>query len=353
MSFEPAAPPKVAIVILNWNGIAFLRRFLPSVLASNYPNMEVWVVDNASNDESVLWLQTHHATRVKIVVNECNGGFAEGYNKALKQIQADYYVLLNSDVEVPSNWICPIIAQMEADRSIAACQPKLLAHENRHLFEYAGAAGGYIDSWGYPFCRGRLFDYCETDTGQYDETCEVFWASGAALFIRANIFEQLGGFDVRFFAHMEEIDLCWRIRRAGYRVFCCPKSVVYHVGGGTLQKANPFKTYLNFRNNLLMLCNHLPTQQLIGTLVVRLFLDSIAALVFLIRGQISLAWAVCRAQVHFWFSFPANIRHRWQVQKRIESINPSLCTTAREGIYKGSIVWAYQVQKKRVFRELK
>ena len=254
--------PSVAIVILNWNGRKFLEQFMPAVLASTYPNKRVIVADNASTDDSILFLNEHFPS-VEIIRNETNEGFAKGYNTALKKVTADYYVLLNSDVEVPENWIEPVISLMETDPLIAACQPKILTFDNRSFFEYAGACGGWIDKFGYPFSRGRVFDTRETDSGQYDFVQQCFWASGAAFFIRAKLYHEMGGLDEYFFAHQEEIDLCWRLQLSGYKIFVQPASVVYHVGGGTLPRGNSRKTFLNFRNNLIMIYKNQPWLSLI------------------------------------------------------------------------------------------
>jgi len=249
--------PSVAVVILNYNGRTYLERFLPSVLRSTYPRLEVVVADNRSTDGSLDFLRTQHPS-VRILANPSNEGFAQGYNTALAQVSAEISVLLNSDVEVEPGWIEPVVALMAGDERIAACQPKILDWNAPDRFEYAGAAGGWIDSFGYPFSRGRVFDTCERDTGQYDDPAPVFWATGAAMFVRTAVFLAHGGFDPYFFAHQEEIDLCWRLQRAGYRIYACPASVVRHVGGGTLPQGNPRKTYLNFRNNLVMLWKNLP-----------------------------------------------------------------------------------------------
>ena len=244
--------PRVAVVILNWNGRFFLEKFLPSVYNSSYPNLEFVIGDNASTDDSVVFVQENYPS-VKILTNKTNLGFAGGYNAILKRVEADYYVLLNSDVEVTQNWIEPVIDYMESYPDIVAAQPKILAYHEKNKFEHAGAAGGFIDKYGYPFCRGRIFNDVEEDNGQYNTPMEIFWATGAALFIKSTAWKASGGFDDDFFAHMEEIDLCWRLKRMGYRIGYVGESVVYHVGGGTLNTSNPKKSYLNFRNNLVML----------------------------------------------------------------------------------------------------
>src|SRR5665213_1345257 len=249
---------KVAVVILNWNGRKFLEQFIPSVEKNNPNFSELIVADNASTDDSIEWLQNNFP-KIKRIRLKNNGGFAKGYNDALEKIDAEYYVLLNSDVEVTQNWLEPIIKMMDADQNIGACQPKIRAFNDKEKFEYAGAAGGFIDKWGYPFCRGRIFDTYEIDEQQYNDSCEVFWATGACLFVRASAWKEVGGFDEDFFAHMEEIDLCWRMRNRGWKVMYCGESTVFHVGAGTLSKQNPKKTFLNFRNNLVLLAkNHAP-----------------------------------------------------------------------------------------------
>ena len=275
---------KVAVVILNYNGERFLEQFLPTVLASCDPAMaEVIVADNASTDNSVA-LMRDCFPQVRLIVNDSNGGFATGYNQALRQVDAQYYVLLNSDIEVPKGWIEPVIELMDAHPEIAACQPKILSYYHNEQFEYAGASGGFIDKYGYPFCRGRVFQNLEDDEGQYDDPREVFWATGACMFVRADLYHQVGGLDDSFFAHMEEIDLCWRLKNAGYKVYCCPQSKVYHIGGGTLPKNSPRKTYLNFRNNLSLLVKNLPKQRVHRTILYRILLDWVAAFKFLFEG---------------------------------------------------------------------
>lgn len=267
---------RIAIVILNWNGAKMLREYLPSVLQHSREEATVYVADNASTDDSLELLKGQFP-ECRLIVLDRNWGFAEGYNKALAQIDAEYYLLLNSDVEVTPHWLTPMLALMDAHEDIAACQPKLRAVADRQKFEYAGASGGYLDRYGYPFCRGRLFETVETDEGQYDQQADVLWATGAALLVRARIYKEVGGLDARFFAHNEEIDLCWRMRIRGYRVVSVPESVVYHVGGGTLPKGNPMKTFLNFRNNLTMLYKCLPDSDLAHVMRVRWLLDYLAA----------------------------------------------------------------------------
>lgn len=272
---------KVAVVILNWNGEKMLDKYLPTLLQHLQESVEVFVADNASTDNSVALLKEKFPT-VKRILLDKNWGFAEGYNQALRQINATYYILLNSDIEVSSGWLFPLITWMDAHPETAACQPKLLSIRQRDYFEYAGACGGFIDKYGYPYCRGRVFDVVEKDEGQYDEVCPILWATGACLMIRATDYWKVGGLDGRFFAHNEEIDLCWRLRAMGREIYCVPESKVYHVGGGTLPKNNPMKTYLNFRNNLTMLYKNLETDELQHVMRVRWWLDYVAAFKMLI-----------------------------------------------------------------------
>lgn len=284
---------KVAVVILNWNGEEMLRRFLPGVLA--HTQAEIYVADNASTDKSLELLSVDFPA-VKTILLERNYGFAEGYNRALAQIEAEYFVLLNSDVEVKDDWISPMLQYLDTHPEVAACQPKILSWHAPDKFEYAGAAGGYMDAWGYPYCRGRIMNTVETDEGQYDTVAPVFWATGAALMVRSAVYHEVGGLDARFFAHMEEIDLCWRLRARGRQLACIPQSVVFHVGGATLKKENPRKTFLNFRNNLVMLYKNLPQEDLASVMRVRVVLDYVAAFSFMLKGQFPNALAVFRAR---------------------------------------------------------
>jgi GT2 family glycosyltransferase len=331
---------KVAVVILNWNGRKFLEKFLPSVLANSVEVAEIIIADNASTDSSIEFLQDNYP-QLRIITNRTNGGFARGYNEALAEVEADYYVLLNSDIEVTKNWIEPVIKLMESDSSIAACQPKLRSYHEREKFEYAGAAGGFIDEYGYPFCRGRIFQHIETDNGQYDDAIEIFWATGACMFVKAELYKQFGGFDEDFFAHMEEIDFCWRLKNGGYKIMYCPGSVVYHVGGGTLPKKSSHKTYLNFRNNLSLLYKNLPSHLLLPVFAVRFPLDGIAALKFLIDGGFADFSAVMRA--HFYF-----YRHFFYIRRKRHKITQSMV----HGIYKGNLVKEYYINKIRLFSQL-
>jgi len=306
---------KIAVVILNWNGKDWLEKFLPTVIKHS-SDTEIIVADNGSTDDSISFLSANFPT-VRIVNNKENLGFAGGYNKALNQIHAKYYVLLNSDVEVTEDWIAPIINLMDSDKNIAACQPKLLDFNNRTKFEYAGASGGFIDNLGYPFCRGRIFGSLEEDSGQYNEAIEVFWATGACIFVRAEAFWEVGGFDEEFFAHQEEIDLCWRFKNKGYKVMVEPKSVVYHVGGGTLDTGSPFKTHLNFRNNLKMLFKNLPLPSLFVVIPIRLLLDAVAAITFLKqKNGFSHFFAIVRAHFAFYFAIPKLMAKRHKINQK-------------------------------------
>ncbi len=331
---------RVAVVILNWNGREFLRNFLPSVIANSKDIADVIVADNASTDSSIEFLQDNFPD-VRIITNRTNGGFARGYNEALAEVDADYFVLLNSDIEVTPNWIQPVIALMESDKSIAACQPKLLSYYDREKFEYAGAAGGFIDKYGYPFCRGRVFQHIETDEGQYDDSIEIFWATGACMFVRADLYRQFNGLDADFFAHMEEIDFCWRLKNGGYKIMYCPDSVVYHVGGGTLPKKSSQKTYLNFRNNLALLYKNLPTRMVIPVFIVRFPLDGIAAFKFLLDGGFRDFYAVLRAHLYF-YSHILELRRKRKL----------LSNTMVHGIYKKNLVKEYYIHKKTTFNQL-
>ena len=334
--------PSVAIVILNWNGKLFLEKFLPSVLSSTYSNKQIIVADNASTDDSISFLKQHYP-EVGILINPVNEGFAKGYNTALKQVSADYYVLLNSDVEVTSNWIEPIINLMEADQLIAACQPKLLDYNNSVHFEYAGASGGWIDSFGYPFTRGRIFDTCEKDYGQYDTASPCFWATGASLFVRASIYHEMKGLDAYFFAHQEEIDLCWRMQLHGYKVYVQPASVVYHVGGGTLPKGNNKKVYLNYRNNLIMMAKNLPFLSACWKLPFRFVLDAFSAYRAFFNGDRGHFIAVAKAHFSFFY---------WLFFVKNETLKSGKKNKIVAGVYPGMVVWDYFIKKKRTFKQI-
>lgn len=296
---------KVAVVILNYNGKKFLDEFLPNVIANTNAELaDIVVADNASTDGSVDFMRERFP-EIRLIENGYNGGFATGYNMALRQIEAEYFVLLNSDIEVTPRWIEPVIELMDADPNIAACQPKILSYYDKRKFEYAGASGGFVDRYGYPFCRGRLFQHLEDDLGQYDDVCEVFWATGACMFVRADLYLKYGGLDDSFFAHMEEIDFCWRMKNLGYSIYCCPQSKVYHIGGGTLPKSSSRKTYLNFRNNLSLIYKNLPSKHVSWIVAYRILLDWVAAIKFLVSGGLKDFWAVIRAHFAFYKRIPA------------------------------------------------
>jgi GT2 family glycosyltransferase len=335
---------KAAVVILNWNGRKFLEDFLPSVVQHNPVFSEVIVADNASTDDSIAWLHKNFPA-VRVIRNSTNGGFAKGYNESLAQVDADYFVLLNSDVEVTAGWIEPVIGLMEKDTSIAAAQPKIRAFHAKEKFEYAGAAGGFIDKYGFPFCRGRVFETVETDAGQYDEDAEIFWATGACMFVRASVWKEMNGLDEDFFAHMEEIDLCWRMRNRGYKIMYAGKSIVYHVGGGTLGKQNPQKTYLNFRNNLILLLKNHASQYLFIKIFWRMCLDGIAGARMFFGGQFAHFWAVQRAHFAFYARLPETLRKRKALKKNITRF-------ATKGVYTKSIVAEYFLRGKKKFSEL-
>lgn len=306
---------KTAIAILNWNGRKWLEQFLPGVIHHS-ESADIYIIDNASSDDSVSYLQTCFPT-VNIIQNKKNYGFAGGYNEGLKQINAEIYCLLNSDVEVTENWISPILDLFEKDETIAAIQPKILSFYNKEYFEFAGAAGGLIDNLGYPYCRGRIFDSVEKDQGQYDDESEIFWASGCAFFIRSKDFWQQNGFDVRFFAHQEEIDLCWRLINSGRKIYYTCHSKIYHVGGGTLTKENPRKTYLNFRNNLSMILKNLPFPNLLPVIFFRLCLDGIAGIYMGIKNSPQHTIAVIKSHFSFYRESFSTWKLRGQHQKKI------------------------------------
>ncbi len=331
---------QTAVVILNWNGSSFLKKFLPSVLSCTEPGIRIIVADNASTDNSIEVLQSDFP-QVEIIQNKTNGGFAKGYNDALSQIDCEFYILLNSDIEVTPGWTNPIIDLMRNDSTIAACQPLIRSYHAPQLFEYAGAAGGFIDNYGYPFCRGRLFQNIERDYGQYNDVREIFWATGACLFIRADLFHKLGGFDEDFFAHMEEIDLCWRLKHEGYKIMVCPQSVVYHVGGGTLPKKSSFKTYLNMRNNITLLYKNLPPGRLAYVFFVRLILDGIAAFKFLVDGGFQDFWAVIRAHMSFYRTFLKQKHKRKLIDHKYVS-----------QVYQGNIVAAHFLKGVKYFSQI-
>jgi GT2 family glycosyltransferase len=339
--------PKVAVVILNWNGKQHLNQFLPSVLTSVWPNLEIVVGDNASTDGSVELIKESFST-ITIIQNDDNYGFTGGYNRVLKQVDADYYILLNSDVEVFPGWIEPVITLMESDPLIAVAAPKIKAYLQKDHFEHAGAAGGFIDTLGYPFCRGRIVSEIEEDKGQYQESGEVFWASGAAMFIKKKYWDEANGFDERFFAHMEEIDLCWRLKNRGYKIMYCAQSEVFHLGGGTLNTENPFKTYLNFRNNLLLLKKNLPYGRSVLVISIRFWLDLMALVRFLNEGKRKDALAVSKAHQNFF----RNMFKRANPKVEGNDLHPLTYNRKLKGMYKASIIVDFIIKKKKVFTEL-
>ena len=334
--------PSVAVVILNWNGKPLLEKFLPSVINSNYPNLQIVLGDNCSTDSSVDFVRTTYPM-ITVVENKRNYGFAEGYNRVLQQVTADYYILLNSDVEVPENWITPVIELMESEETIAAAQPKIKWQLDKSQYEYAGAAGGYLDQYAFPFCRGRIFDAVEQDLGQYNDVKEVFWASGAALFIKRKAWQLVGGLDGDLFAHMEEIDLCWRLKNLGYKVLFCPDAEVYHVGGGSLNATNPFKTFLNFRNNLVIMQKNLPKAEVFPMLFIRFFIDFAALIHFLLKGETKFAWAVSKAHLDFFKRLKQTNRKRTMQQLPFHQ---------HKGVFKSSIVYNYFIKKIKSFSRL-
>ena len=332
---------KIAIVILNWNGIKLLEKFIPSIIRySDSSYCDIYVADNASTDHSISFLQEHYPT-VKILRNNVNEGFAKGYNEALKNIESPYFALLNSDIEVTENWLEPIISHFDNHPNTAIVQPKILDFKNKEMFEYAGAAGGYIDKYGFAYCRGRIFDEIEKDNGQYNQDSDIFWASGACFFIRSKTFKELNGFDERYFAHFEEIDLCWRAQNLNYCIKYISTSIVYHVGGATLKSSDPKKTYLNFRNNLATLVKNLPRKSLFRILFVRLFLDGVAGIVFILKSKPRHAFSIFRAHVSFYKDLPQNLKLR-----KHNSLN-------REDYYATrSIVWSHFISGIKKFSDI-
>lgn len=328
---------KIAVVILNWNGKKLLEQFLPSVIKHS-PEAEIYVADNASTDDSVAFLKANFTT-VNIVINKSNFGFAQGYNEALKHIEAEIFALVNSDIEVTENWLKPILETFEKESKTAIIQPKILDFKQKEYFEYAGAAGGFMDKYGYIFCRGRLFDTLEKDLYQYNDNCQIFWASGACFFIRSSVYKKLEGFDADFFAHQEEIDLCWRAFNKGHIIKYNSESLVYHLGGATLQQGNPIKTFLNFRNSLLMMVKNLPKNQLLAVLIVRLILDGLAGIQFLIQGKYKHLFAVLKAHFAFYTLFNKNYKKRDSFQSNKYYLTKS-------------IVYIYFIKKVKVFNTI-
>ena len=336
---------KTAIIILNWNGEKLLPQFLPSVIEnSRLPGTRIMVADNGSTDASIPLLSEKFPD-VEILDLKQNYGFAKGYNEALRQIDAEYYVILNSDVELSEGWLHPIIGLLDGDASIGAVQPKILSYREKNTFEYAGAAGGFIDRYGFPFCRGRILNITETDEGQYDQSIDIFWGSGACLVIRAELFHRAGGFDAGFWAHMEEIDFCWRIKNMGYRVVVCPESRVYHLGGGSLPYNSPRKLYLNFRNNLSLLYKNLPAGKLFGTLFVRMLLDGVAAFRLLLEGNVRGFLSVIRAHLSFYRNLPS-------LQKKRNAQTGLLTRKMHPEMFRKSILLKFYLKGKTRFSEL-
>lgn len=325
---------KIAVVVLNWNGVKLLEQFLPSVFSFSN-EATIYVADNASSDNSIQFIKDNFPT-IKIIQNDGNYGFANGYNIALQQVEEEYYCLLNSDVEVTENWLTPILSIFESESDVAIIQPKILDFKNKDYFEYAGAAGGFIDKYGYPFCRGRIFETIEKDYHQYDDEKDIFWASGACFFIRKDIYRKLNGFDGDFFAHQEEIDLCWRAFNLGFKAKYTSKSVVYHVGGATLNEGNPKKTFLNFRNSLLMLLKNLPKNKLFSIIFLRLVLDGIAGIKFIFQGKFKHCFAIIKAHFHFYHLISKNLKKRNSIQKE-------------NYFHAKSIVYSYFVKGGKVF----
>ncbi len=343
--------PLVAVVILTWNGRAYLEKFLPSVVQLRYQPLEIIVADNASTDDTVAFVRTHYPA-IRIIQLPKNEGFAKGYNIALKEVVADYYFLLNQDVSVTPDCLEPLVEMMQSGDTIAACQPKIHAEWDPSRFEHAGAAGGFIDAYGYPFCRGRLFNVEEKDTAQYDDACEIFWASGAAMMVRADLFKRFKGFDSDFFAHMEEIDLCWRLKRAGYKIMYVPHTAVNHVGGGSLPKESPYKIYLNFRNNLFMLFKNYESYELVWKFPVRILLDNVAFAHAVVNGRWKEAGAIFRADWHFAIALPLQLKKRYDNWRIYHRNRVAVSRVKANGYFKGSIVWQFFVRKRKYFSDL-
>lgn len=338
---------KLAIVILNWNTREYLEKFLsPVIQNSRMEGVKIYVADNGSSDDSVDYLEANYKDQIALIKFDRNYGFAGGYNRALEKIRAEYYLLLNSDVEPSPGWLKPLIELMDSDHLIAACVPKILSYENRVFFEYAGAAGGFIDKYGYPFCRGRLFDTLENDYGQYDKATEIFWASGACLMVRGALYKLAGGLDNYFFLHMEEIDLCWRLKNRGYKIMYQPGSTIYHMGGGTLPQGNPKKVFLNYRNNLFLLYKNLPAKGCFKIILTRMLLDDISSLRYLFKGSFRSFFSVKKAHFSFLWNMRRYNKFRSEEEKYIRN------TTHRE-IYPGSIVYDYFIRKKYTFKSLR
>lgn len=328
---------KIAVVILNWNGRSLLEEFLPSVIKYS-KEAEIYIADNASTDDSIVYIKDNFP-EIGIIQNSVNGGYAKGYNDALTKINADIYCLLNNDIEVTENWLIPVLETFKNHNNVAAIQPKILDYKKKTHFEYAGAGGGYIDRLGYPYCRGRIFDTLEEDLAQYDDTTSVFWASGACLFIRKSVFNDVNGFDEDFFAHQEEIDLCWRIRNLGHEIMYVGSATVYHLGGATLNNMNPRKTFLNFRNSLFMLTKNVPGSTVCLLIFIRLILDGIAGIKFLVEGKSPHFVAIFKAHYSFYINLPKFYKKRRKLlqQKKYYRIS--------------SVVWLYYISNKKYFNE--
>ena len=331
---------KTAIVILNWNGRKLLSEFLPSIVKYSHSLADIFVADNASNDDSVVFIQENFP-EVSIISNSSNGGYAKGYNDALKHIKADIYCLINSDVEVTENWLSPILDVFSKESNTAIIQPKILDYKDKSKFEYAGAGGGFIDFFGYPYCRGRVFNHLETDRGQFDDTAQIFWASGACFFVRSEVYHELHGFDEKYFAHQEEIDLCWRTQNLGYDITYVGASTVYHVGGATLQESNPQKTYLNFRNSLLNIVKNIPPRYFLIVVLSRLLLDGVAGIKFIVELRPIHTWSILKAHVSFYSKLFSYLKLRRTIKKDHSYFRHF------------SVVWKYFVLRRRTFSSLK
>ena len=331
---------KIALVILNWNGKELLNKFLPSIVEySSLPEVSIWVADNASTDNSIEFLSKNYPD-VNIVQNTINGGYAKGYNEALQHINADVYGLINSDIEVTENWLASIISEFKTNAETAIIQPKILDYKDKSKFEYAGAAGGYVDKFGYPYCKGRIFNELEEDQHQYNKNSEIFWASGACFFIKSNVFHQLNGFDEDYFAHQEEIDLCWRAQNQNFKIMYVADSTVYHVGGATLKESSPKKTFLNFRNSLSTLIKNVPSSKLFLVIITRLILDGIAGIKFIIDLKPIHTWAIIKAHFSFYYYLPKMLKKRSKKLKKQNYFKVK------------SIVWAHFIQKKKKYSAL-
>lgn len=336
---------KTAVVILNWNGQKFLEQFLPSVTTlSTAEGTEIWVADNGSTDNSIGFLKEKYPN-VRVLQFDKNYGFTGGYNKALKQIDAEYFVLLNSDVEVTPNWLEPLVSYMDANQDVAACMPKIISYGQRDCFEYAGASGGFIDRFGYPFCRGRILGEIEKDNGQYNDICDIFWATGACMFIRGKLYNEVGGLDEDFFAHMEEIDICWRLKNLGHRIVVIPQSTVFHVGGGTLPNNNPRKLFLNYRNNLFLLYKNLPDKGFTMNIFKRMVLDGVSMGLYLAKFNFGFFWAVPKAHFNFYKSIGI-------LKKKRKALQANRKVECHNEIYKHSIVADFYLRKNKQFSKL-